>query len=175
MLITAGSESSELLHLGNGRVSAIPTSNDAHMSIWHVGTPFLNKESTDSLIHLVELRFCTSILISLNLTLRFMHVKTTYRCGRYTPLCCAAKKGKYDILAYLLSLTGVSPEGVEIEEVTIYATILCTYWVSTQTSICVQIYTTQTPLPKRVIHYLLPISNLNFQLPTYVLTHTLCL
>ena len=40
----------------------------------------------------------------------------SYRLDRYTPLACAAKAGNYDIMAYLLSIKGVSPEGVDGKE-----------------------------------------------------------
>ena len=39
------------------------------------------------------------------------------RIDRYTPLACAAKAGNYDIMAYLLSIKDVTPEGVAKDEV----------------------------------------------------------
>lgn len=41
----------------------------------------------------------------------------TCRCGRYTPLACAAEAGNHNIVTYLLSIRGVSVEGVGIDEV----------------------------------------------------------
>ena len=42
------------------------------------------------------------------------------RRDRYTPLACAAKSGKYEIMAYLLSNSEVSPEGIRNEKVIIH-------------------------------------------------------
>lgn len=40
------------------------------------------------------------------------------RCSKhYTPLACAAKAGNHSIVTYLLSIKGVSVEGVAIEDV----------------------------------------------------------
>ena len=36
---------------------------------------------------------------------------------RQTPLSCAAEAGKHDIVAYLLSISGVTTEGVNMDEV----------------------------------------------------------
>ena len=51
------------------------------------------------------------------------------RRSRYTPLCCAAKSGKHDIVSYLLSIREVTPEGVGKEQVLSYNIIImiCMY------------------------------------------------
>lgn len=46
--------------------------------------------------------------------------RPTCRCGRYTPLACAAEAGNHNIVMYLLSIKGVSVEGVGIDEVRLY-------------------------------------------------------
>ena len=40
-----------------------------------------------------------------------------YRDECHTPLSCAAEAGKHDIVSYLLSISGVTAEGIKTDEV----------------------------------------------------------